>query len=440
MASVRTIHIGLLGLGTVGAGVLRILRDHQASLERRLGARMVVKRALVRDLSRARRVDDVASLLTDDPAQVLEDPEIDVVVELVGGTGAAREFVSRALGAGKHVVTANKALLATHGGDLAAAARSAGRALGFEGAVAGGIPIVRAIQDGLASDEVVSLCGIVNGTCNYVLDQMTRCEMGYAEAVALAQREGYAEADPTLDVGGFDAAHKLAVLTAVGFGVRVGGDTVHVEGIEAVRAFDIEVARDLGCVIRSVAVASRGDAGLHLRVHPVLLATDHVLAGVQGAFNAVLVESKGLGPSMYYGQGAGMMPTAVAVVSDLVEVARGALRGQDPHVHGAPLLGGDLETQESLPMDALSHRNYLCVHTPHRAGVLGRVASTLGRHGVSIARVRQDAPDEAGHARMIIITERVREDAMRAALAELDGGGDCEQPTVRIRFLESPGS
>ena len=439
MASVRTIHIGLLGLGTVGAGVLRILRDHQASLERRLGARMVVKRALVRDLSRARRVDDVASLLTDDPAQVLEDPEIDVVVELVGGTGAAREFVSRALGAGKHVVTANKALLATHGGELASAARSAGRALGFEGAVAGGIPIVRAIQDGLASDEVVSLCGIVNGTCNFVLDQMTRCEMGYAEAVALAQREGYAEADPTLDVGGFDAAHKLAVLTAVGFGVRVGEDTVHVEGIEGVRAFDIEVARDLGCVIRSVAVASRGDAGLHLRVHPVLLATDHVLAGVQGAFNAVLVESKGLGPSMYYGQGAGMMPTAVAVVSDLVEVARGALRGRDPHVRRAAA-GGDLETQGSLPMDALSHRNYLCVHTPHRAGVLGRVASTLGRHGVSIARVRQDAPDEAGHARMIIITERVREDAMQAALAELDESGDCEQPTVRIRFLESPGS
>ena len=272
--------------------------------------------------------------------------------------------------------------------------------------------MLRAIRHGLASDRVQRLSGIINGTSNYVLDKMTREGLGYDEAVRQAQVAGFAEADPSLDVGGFDAAHKLALLALLSFGARVTLDSIFVEGIESIRAYDLGVAKDLGYVVRSLAIASRtGEDRLHMRVHPVLLPRDHVLAGVHGAYNAVLVESDALGPSMYYGQGAGMMPTGVAVTSDIMDVARTILAQGDAGAPPAPI-----PTVGAEPTDSLRCANYLCVHVRHVSGVLGRVASVLGRHGVSGA---------------------VQEAAMAAAIQELEAGTDCVEPTVRIRFMES---
>ncbi len=443
-APMRSIKIGVLGLGNVGAGVLRILREHSQTLEQRVSARIEVKRVLVRDLSRAREIETPEGLLTTDPSEVLEDPEIAVVVELIGGTTTAKQFVERALAAGKHVVTANKALLAEHGDALFQRAQECGRELLFEGAVAGGIPVLRAIRHGLASDRVQRLCGIVNGTSNYVLDKMTREGLAYAEAVAQAQAAGYAEADPSLDVGGVDAAHKLALLASLSFGKRVTLDSIFVEGIESIRAYDLAVAKDLGYVVRSLAIASRGaDDRLQLRVHPVLLPHDHVLAGVHGAYNAVLVESEALGRSMYYGQGAGMMPTGVAVTSDIMDVARTILAntaGQASTAEDtAPPQVTRMASVVGASPDTLQHANYLCVHVAHVSGVLGRVATVLGAHGVSIAKMRQDHPEGASHARMVIVTEVVSEAAMAAAITELERGDDCVEATVRIRFMEPEG-
>jgi len=440
----RSIKIGVLGLGNVGAGVLRILREHSQTLEQRVCTRIEVKKVLVRDLSRAREIETPEGLLTTDASEVLEDPEIAVVVELIGGTTAAKDMVERALAAGKHVVTANKALLAEHGEALFQRAREAGRELLFEGAVAGGIPVLRAIRHGLASDRVQRLSGIVNGTSNYVLDKMTHEGLAYEDAVRQAQEAGYAEADPSLDVGGIDAAHKLALLALLSFGERVTLESIFVEGIESVRAYDLTVAKDLGYVVKSLAIASRaGDEGLHLRVHPVLLRRDHVLAGVHGAYNAVLVESDALGRSMYYGQGAGMMPTGVAVTSDIMDVVRTILARGDvdstSSSSAAAKREAPIRTVAAESPNSLQHANYLCVHVEHVSGVLGRVASVLGNHGVSIAQMRQDHPDGTSHARMVIITEVVSEAAMAAAIAELEQGADCVEPTVRIRFMEPEG-
>lgn len=436
----RSIKIGVLGLGNVGAGVLRILREHAQTLEQRVSARIEVKRVLVRDLSSRREIETPEGLLTTDASAVLQDPEIAVIVELIGGTTAAKDMVEQALSAGKHVVTANKALLAEHGEELFQRAQEVGCELLFEGAVAGGIPVLRAIRHGLASDRVQRICGIVNGTSNYVLDKMTREGLGYAEAVSKAQAAGYAEADPSLDVGGVDAAHKLALLALLSFGKRVALDSIFVEGIESVRDYDLAVAKDLGYVVRSLAIASReAEDALRLRVHPVLLPRDHVLAGVHGAYNAVLVESEALGRSMYYGQGAGMMPTGVAVTSDIMDVARTILA----HRAGETIKEDDASQVSPLasvvgsPMDSLEHANYVCVHVAHVSGVLGRVATILGAHGVSIAKMRQDHPEGASHARLVIVTEVVSEAAMAAAIAEIERGDDCVEPTVRIRFMES---
>jgi homoserine dehydrogenase len=437
----RSIKIGVLGLGNVGAGVLRILREHAQTLEQRVSARIEVKRVLVRDLSSPREVETPEGLLTTDASVVLDDPEIAVIVELIGGTTAAKDMVEQALSAGKHVVTANKALLAEHGEVLFQRAQEVGCELLFEGAVAGGIPVLRAIRHGLASDRVHRICGIVNGTSNYVLDKMTRDGLGYAEAVSQAQAAGYAEADPSLDVGGVDAAHKLALLALLSFGKRVALDSIFVEGIESVRDYDLAVAKDLGYVVRSLAIASRlEEDALRLRVHPVLLPQDHVLAGVHGAYNAVLVESEALGRSMYYGQGAGMMPTGVAVTSDIMDVARTILA----HRAGEASIKGDdaspvrpLASVVGASMDSVEHANYVCVHVAHVSGVLGRVATILGAHGVSIAKMRQDHPEGASHARLVIVTEVVSEAAMAAAISEIERGDDCVEPTVRIRFMES---
>lgn len=430
----RTIQIGVLGLGNVGAGLLRCLKDGSSRIATRVGAHIEVRKILVRDRARARAVEFDADRLTTDVHDILGDPEIAVVVELIGGIEPARAHVLAALRAGKHVVSANKALLSAHGEEIFRVADEAGVNLLFEGAVAGGIPVLRSIRDGLSGDRIESMLGIVNGTANYMLDAMTRTRSSYADALARAQREGYAEADPTLDVSGGDAAHKLALLACLGFSMRVDPEDIEVEGIESITAADIRAADRLGYVIRSLAVADLDGAGRpRLRVHPTLVGKDHVFAGVHGAFNAVLVRSTGLGESMYYGQGAGMMPTGVAVASDLVDLCRElALEGRstlDRRLAGA---GGPARLGD---MAGILNENYICVRVDNVVGVLGRVASCLGHHGVSIRHMTQDSPDGGVHMNMRIITDAVAESKLRSALAELEAQPEFSGQIKRLRIL-----
>lgn len=431
----RSISIGVLGLGNVGAGALKILQDNRASIERRIAAAVEVKRVLVRDPSRPRELEVDPGLLTTQVDDILDDPDVRVVIELIGGIEPARTYVLRALAAGKHVVTANKALLAEHGEEIFAEANRRRLAVYFEGSVAGGIPVIRALREGLASDRIDRITGIVNGTSNYILDAMTRSDVTYEEALRHAQAAGYAEADPTLDVEGKDAAHKLALLSLVSFGLRVDPDAISTEGITRIRPFDIRMARELGYVIKSLAIGELDDTGRpQLRVHPTLVPRDHILAGVHSAYNAVLVESQALGRSLYYGPGAGMMPTGMAVVSDIIEAARRIITFADGGP--PPEAFSNIKTIDPASDDALEQENYLCAHVPNVPGVLGRVASCLGRHGVSIKRMNQDTPGRGEPIEMVILTEHTTEAKLRGALAEIDTFDDVLGSTHRIRMIE----
>ncbi|TPV93670.1 MAG: homoserine dehydrogenase [Myxococcales bacterium FL481] len=431
----RNISIGLLGLGNVGSGTVRILSENRESLARRLEGRVTVKRVLVRDPSKARDVELPMPALTTDPDDILDDPDIRVVVELIGGIEPAREYVLRALTSGKHVVTANKALIAEHGAEIFAEAARRRLSVHFEGAVAGGIPVLRAVREGLASDRITAVTGIVNGTSNFVLDTMTSSNASYTQAVTAAQRAGFAEADPTLDVSGRDAAHKLAILTLLSFGVRIRPDDIATTGIDLVRAFDIAAADQRGYVIKSLAQARLGpDGRLHAYVTPALVPKQHIFAGVHGAYNAVLVESAGLGHSMYYGPGAGMMPTGTAVVSDIIEVCRDVLgfvrRSTPPEAfHG-------VQPATPAPLGGLEHQSYLCFHVPNVPGILGRVASTLGAHGVSIDSMDQDTPGDRELLEMVIVTERVSRARLDAALREIDAFDVTAAPTHHMPIVD----
>lgn len=426
--TMKPIQIGLIGLGVVGSGTFNVLKRNQEEIRRRAGRGIEIAMVAVRNLERAEEVVGGLCKVVTDPGMVVDHPDIDIVVELIGGCDTAKDLVLRAIANGKHVVTANKAVLAECGAEIFAEATARGRMVYFEGSVAGGIPILRSLREGLASDRIEAVAGIVNGTSNYILDAMTRSGASFAEALRAAQDAGYAEADPTLDVGGGDAAHKLALLALVAFGARVDPHAIPTEGITGVSALDIRAAGELGYLIKSLALAHDTPEGPCLRVHPTLVPRAHVLAGVAGAYNAVQVESRALGRSLYYGRGAGMMPTAVAVVSDLLEVARDLLAGVTPAAPPA------VRTVAPASTDALEHEHYLCVHVPNLPGVLGRVATCLGRHGVSIARMIQDRAG-AGPVPMIILTEVVAERAMQAALTELSTSPDLAAPPTRIRLL-----
>ncbi len=430
----REVVIGLLGAGNVGGGVARILQENQADIERRLGASVRVKKILVRNLERTRDATMPRALLTTDPREVLEDPEIRIVVELMGGIEPALTMILEALSRSKHVVTANKALMATHGKVLFAEAQRRGVAINFEAAVAGGIPILRALREGLASDRIERITGIVNGTCNYILDAMSRTGATYADALKDAQAAGFAEADPTLDVGGGDAAQKLSLLTLLAFGLRVDPAAIATEGITRVRSFDIAAADALGYVFKSLAEARQTPEGPALSVHPMLVPKEHILATVRGSYNAVLVESRAMGRSLYHGRGAGPMPTGMAVVSDIIELCRHIFAfdaGRPP-----PEAFSTIVEAVPRPTSDEAHENYLCVHVTNVPGILGRVASCLGRHEVSVKRLEQDLHGAGQAVDMVVVTERVPEARVRAAVAEIDGLDEVTGPTHRFRIRE----
>jgi homoserine dehydrogenase len=428
--SERTIRVGLLGCGTVGAAVVRTLHEHVDDIARRAGVRVVVTRVAVRDAGKDRGVPLPADAFTTDAAAIVDDPEVDLIVELLGGIEPPRSLIGRALAAGKPVVTANKELLAHHGGELFGAASAAGLDLRFEAAVAGGVPLIRPLQESLAGERVDRILGIVNGTTNYILTQMSERGWGFDEALAEAQRLGYAEADPTADVEGFDAAAKCAILATLAFDSEVTADDVYREGITSITAQDIADAARLGYVVKLLAIAELDDGEVSARVHPAMVPVGHPLASVREAFNAVFVEGSKVGQLMFYGRGAGGDPTATSVVGDVVHVARHLA-----HAHGGMVPRAGL-TRRVRPIAETRGQYYLNLHVEDRPGVLAEIAESFGRHSVSIERVWQEgAGDEAT---LVFITHRAGEGDFQATLDEVRGS-DCVRAVASMIRVEGEG-
>ncbi|WP_297477276.1 homoserine dehydrogenase [Ferrovum sp.] len=431
------IRVGLLGLGIVGGGTWQILERNREEIARRAGREIVVTRAAVRpqDLERAALRTAGRIQLSTDPVEVVEAGDVDVVVELMGGYEPAKTLVLQALALGKPVVTANKALLALHGNEIFAAALQRGVMVGFEAAVAGGIPIIKALREGLTANRIQWLAGIINGTSNFILTQMRDQGMGFTEALQQAQALGYAEADPTFDVEGIDAAHKLSLLAAIAFGIPVQFERAHVEGITKLTAEDIRYAEELGYRIKLLGIAKRTARGIELRVHPTLIPERRLIANVDGVMNAVLVNGDAVGSTLYYGAGAGAEPTGSAVVADLVDIAR--MTGSDPG-HRVPHLAfqpDQVRDEVVLPVSEIETAYYLRLRATDRPGVLAEVTRILAQQEISIEAMLQKEPG-AGEERVdvIMLTHVTQERAIDAAIAEIEGLESIAAPVVRLRL------
>jgi homoserine dehydrogenase len=435
--SVKTTGVALVGCGVVGGGVASILSRDAALVQSRSGLKVQLRHVIDVNFDNARRMGLPAKLFSSDLDAALKDPRTGIVVELVGGTTFAREVIRRSLRAGKDVVTANKALLAHHGSELMALAHKRGRCLAFEASCGGGIPIIRALYDGLIANRIDAIYGIVNGTCNYILTSMTQCGQSYADALAAAQRDGLAEADPTLDVAGIDSAHKLAILASLAFGRRIQFDEIPTAGIDSLELCDIANGQELGYVVKLLAIAQRQEGGLSLRVRPVFISKEHPLAWVSGPFNAISVYGHATGHTMYYGRGAGAMPTASAVVADIVSVASGTFAGQFEQLRIWP---DRCPKATQLPLEDVRSRFYLRVMALDRPGILAMVASALGRRGISISSLLQREP--SGHANgtkgvpVVITTYKARDGDLTDALAEVNSLKEVVAPTVCIAIVD----
>lgn len=410
---VGAVRLGILGCGNVGAALVDLVAEHADLLEGRAGAPIEVARVAVRDLAKARDVKVASERFTDDAAAVVTDDDVDLVVEVMGGIEPARALITQALRAGKPVVTGNKELIARHGPELFAVAAEAGVDLLFEASVAGGIPLIRPLRESLAGDRIHRVLGIVNGTTNFILTRMTEAGSSFADALAEAQRLGYAEADPTADVEGHDAAAKAAIIATIAFGAMVGPDDVYCEGIAQVSADDIESAKTLGYVVKLLAVAEEIEGAIAVRVHPAMVPLHHPLASVRDSFNAVFIEGEAVGELMLYGRGAGGGPTASAVLGDVVDATRNLVSG----AKGATV--GDLVARPIRPVDDTESPFYVLMEVADRPGVLAAIAGAFGDHGVSIKSMEQRGIGD--EARLIFITHRAREADLRATLDAVRG-------------------
>lgn len=433
----KAIRIGLIGFGTIGTGVVKLLQRQRAAIRDRLGVGLELVRIADVDTRRDRGVKLGRGVLVGDARKILDDPTIDIVIELMGGTGLARRFVLEAIAAGKDVVTANKALLAHHGDEIFRAVERQGVEIAFEASVGGGIPIIRTLKEGLCGDRNQAVYGIVNGTSNYILSRMSDAGGEFADVLRGAQADGLAEADPSFDVDGIDAAHKLTLLIQLAFGVRVPLDAVRVEGIRHVSQADIAFAREFGYAIKSLAVAKRAGERIEASVQPTMVSRRHPLADVNGALNAIVVQGEALGASMYVGAGAGMMPTATAVVADLMDVARNRLHGCRSRI--APL-GYPIRQQtraRAVALDELRGEYYLRFMVVDRPGVLGRIAGILGQHEVSIASVIQREREHGRVVPVVIRTHDVGEQSLRRAVRTIDRQKIVRTRTTVIRIEEA---
>ena len=425
----RTINVGLLGCGTVGSGVVKLFQEHPDLLDRRVGAKLRIRKVAVRS---APRVPVDAKLLTKDAMEVVRDPQIDIIVELIGGTGVAKTLCLEAVANGKHLVTANKALLAEHGLEIYRAAAEKRVDLGFEASVCGAIPIIRSVKEGLVANRILSIMGIVNGTTNYILTKMTESSQAFASVLAEAQAKGYAEADPTLDVGGGDAAHKLQILASLAYGGYIRFSDIYIEGIQKIEAVDIAFARELGYRIKLLAIAKQEQGELEVRVHPTMIPETHLLASVGGVYNAVHIRGDSCGSLMFSGRGAGQMPTASSVVADIVEIAHNIVFHRPSHASLLPTsaVGSEITLR---PMERITSGYYLRVMAMDKPGVLSRVSGILGEHNISIASMIQKGRDEAAAVPIVMLTHQAVEGDMRRALQKINALDVIAQETMCIR-------
>jgi homoserine dehydrogenase len=432
----KPINVGLLGLGTVGGGTLTVLRRNAEEITRRAGREIRVIRAAVRDLEKARLLAGDLPLTTN-PFDVVDDPEIYIVVELIGGLEPARELVMQAIANGKHVVTANKHLVAKYGNEIFAAAQAKGVMVAFEAAVAGGIPIIKALREGLTANRIEWLAGIINGTSNFILTEMRDKGAAFEDVLKQAQELGYAEADPTFDIEGIDAAHKLTILSAIAFGIPMQFDRAYTEGISKLTREDVQYAEELGYRIKLLGIARRAENGIELRVHPTLIPERRLIANVDGAMNAVLVKGDAVGPTLYYGAGAGTEPTASAVVADLVDVTR--LHTADPH-HRVPHLAfqpDQLADTPILPMDEVRTAYYLRLRAFDRPGVLADITRILADSNISIDAMVQKEPAEGEEqVNIILLTHITVEKNINAAIAKIEALDTVAGKVMRIRLEE----
>jgi homoserine dehydrogenase len=432
---VEPVKIGILGLGTVGSGTVNVLTRNADEIQRRAGRGIRVVSAAARDLKRKRNCPTEDIRLTADPLEIVNDPEVEVVVELMGGYEPARTLVLKAIENGKHVVTANKAMIAAHGNEIFAAAQKKGVMVAFEAAVAGGIPIIKTIREGLAGNRIEWLAGIINGTSNFILTEMRDSGADFADVLAEAQRLGYAEADPTFDVEGIDAAHKLTILAAIAFGIPLQFKKAYTEGISKITRLDVEYAEQLGYRIKSLGVARRTDKGVELRVHPTLIPERRLLANVDGVMNAVLVKGDAVGPILSYGAGAGADPTASAVVADIVDVVRTLTADPNNRVPHLAFQSDQLSDLPVLPMEEVETAYYLRLQAQDKPGVLADVTRILADLGISIEAILQKEPREGDNTvPVIILTQRVLEKNMNQAIAKIEALPSINTKIMRIRL------
>ncbi len=430
------VKIGLLGLGTVGGGTVTVLTRNAREIARRAGRGIVIAHAAARDFNpEAIAGIEQVGRIGDDAFAVVEDPEVQIVVELIGGYSPARELVLKAIENGKHVVTANKALIARHGNEIFAAAQRHGVMVGFEAAVAGGVPIIKAVREGLAANHIEWIAGIINGTGNFILTEMRDKGRDFGDVLAESQARGYAEADPTFDVEGIDAAHKLTILGSLAFGIPLQFDRCYTEGISKIEAQDVAYAGQLGYRIKHLGIARRCENGIELRVHPTLIPQRRLIANVDGVMNAVLVKGDAVGPTLYYGAGAGSLPTASAVVADLVDVVRALTTDPTNRVPHLAFQPDELADTPVLSMDQVETAYYLRLTALDEPGVMARIASILGEHGISIEAIQQKEPGEGEtHVPLVMLTHRVLEGRMNQAIAEIERLGSVQGNVMRIRM------
>ncbi len=429
------VKVGVLGLGTVGGGTVNVLSRNAAEIVRRAGRGIEIVHASARDLSKPRICSTTGIKLTQDPFEVVNNPDLEVIVELMGGTTVARDLVMAAIANGKHVVTANKALIAKYGNEIFAAARKKGVMVSFEAAVAGGIPIIKAIREGLAGNRIEWLAGIINGTGNFILTEMRDKGRDFADVLAEAQQLGYAEADPTFDVEGIDAAHKLTILASIAFGIPLQFDKAYTEGITRITRQDVGYAEELGYRIKHLGIARRTEHGIELRVHPTLIPHRRLIANVDGVMNAVLVKGDAVGATLYYGAGAGAEPTASAVVADLVDVVRTLTADPENRVPHLAFQPDSLSDMPILPIEQVETAYYLRMQAQDRPGVLADVTRILADQNISIeAMLQKPSAAGASDVPVVILTHRTREQRMNEAIQRIEALGSMTGPVTRIRL------
>lgn len=430
----KDIRVGLIGFGTVGSGLAQTLLEQSERLRRKVGAGFILSRVV--DINLTRLPEQFReTTLSSDVGDILNDPDVDIVVELIGGLEPARTFLLEAIRHGKHVITANKALLSIHGREIFEAAEENRVEVGFEASVGGGIPVIKALKEGLVANRILSIMGIMNGTANYILTRMTDQGAPFAEVLKEAQALGFAEADPTYDIEGIDTAHKLAILMTIAYGRHVRFADIHTEGISKIQPIDIEFAHEFGCRIKLLAISNHHHSHMEARVHPTLVPESHMLASISGAYNAIQFTGDTVGNVLFYGQGAGKMPTGSAVAADVVDIGRNILHGSVGRVPALSYLPENIGSPTITPMTGLICPYYFRITAQDKPGVLSTIAGIFGKHAISIKSVIQKGRRQNEPVSIVLHTHEASEAAVRDAIAEIDTLAICTEPTVKIRFL-----